>query len=74
MTQLSHRTLAIHNRQLAVLEVDLTMTEDHAKKLSSSAASSAEPSQQREIAALIKEENGRAEELRRQLRLLRDQP
>ena len=60
-------------RTIAALEVELAMTEAHAKKLSSTVPHSDDPHQQREIAALIKEENERAEQLRRQLRLLRDQ-
>jgi hypothetical protein len=60
-------------RAIAALEVELAMTEAHARKLSSTAPNSDDPRQHREIAALIKEENERAEQLRRQLRLLRDQ-
>lgn len=60
-------------RAIAALEVELAMTEAHARKLSSTAPTSGDPNQHREIAALIKEENERAEKLKEQLRLLRDQ-
>lgn len=60
-------------RVIAGLEVELAMTEAHAKKLSSTSPNLAAPDKQREMAALIKEENDRAEQLRRQLQLLRDQ-
>jgi predicted oxidoreductase (fatty acid repression mutant protein) len=60
-------------RAIAALEVELQMTETTVKKLSS-AAPTADPSQQNEIAALIKEENERAEQLRHQLLELQNQP
>jgi hypothetical protein len=59
-------------RAIAALEVELAMTEAHAKKLSTVAPNSGNPEQQREIAALANEETERAEMLRRQIRLLRD--
>lgn len=59
-------------REIAALEVELAMTEAHAKKLSIVAPKLADPKQQHDMAALVREENDRAEELRRQIRLLRD--
>lgn len=60
-------------REIAALEVELAMTEHHAKKLAGTALSSGDPDQQGAMKALIKEENERAEELRHKIRLLRDQ-
>ena len=60
-------------RAIAALEVELAMTEAHANNLSTTVATSVNPNLQHEMAALLKEENERAEELRQQLRLLRDQ-
>jgi hypothetical protein len=60
-------------RAIAALEIELKMTEANVNKLSNSAPT-ADPSQQNEIAALIKEENERAEHLRRQLLQLQSQP
>lgn len=60
-------------RDIAALEVELAMTEAHAKRLLNTAPNLADPNQQHEMAALIKEESDRAEQLRNKLRLLRDQ-
>ena len=58
-------------RAIAALEVELAMTEAHAKRPSTVAPNLAAPEQQHEMAALVKEENDRAEILRRQIHLLR---
>ncbi len=58
-------------RAIAALEVELAMTEAHAKRLSTVAPNLAAPEQQSGMAALVKEENDRAEILRRQIHLLR---
>lgn len=60
-------------RAIAVLEVELAMTEAHAKKLSITVLTLGNPKLQHEMAALLKEENDRAEQLRHQLHLLREQ-
>ena len=60
-------------RAIAALKVELRMTEAHAQKLSATVPSLAHPNQQHQMALLIKEENDRAEQLRRMLCLLRDQ-
>ena len=60
-------------RAIAVLEVELAMTEAHAKKLSTTVPTLGNPNLQHEMSALLMEENDRAEQLRHQLRLLRDQ-
>lgn len=57
-------------RAIAALEVELEMTEAHARRLSSVAPNSADPEHQHAMAALAKEENDRAELLRRQIHLL----
>lgn len=59
-------------RAIAALEAELAMTEAHAKKLSSAMPSLSDPIQKDAIAALLKEENDRAEQLRNKLRLLGD--
>jgi hypothetical protein len=58
-------------RAIAALEVELAMTEAHAKRLSTVALNLADAEQQREMAELVQEENDRAEILRRQIHLLR---
>ncbi len=58
-------------RAIAALEVELAMTEAHAKRLSTVAPNSTNPEQQHAMAALVKEENDRAEILRRQIHVLR---
>jgi hypothetical protein len=60
-------------RAIAALKVELAMTEAHAKRLSTVAPNLADTEQQHEMAALVKEENHRAEILRRQIHLLRGQ-
>jgi hypothetical protein len=55
------------------LKVELAMAEAHARRLSNVAPNSADPEQQHAMAALVKEEKDRAEVLRRQIHLLRDQ-
>lgn len=60
-------------RAIAALEIELAMTEAHAQKLSVATPNLADPNQQPEFAALINEEKERAETLRRQIQLLRDQ-
>lgn len=60
-------------RAIAALEVEVEMTEAHVKRLSTVAPDSADPARQQAMAALVKEENERAELLRRQIHLLRDQ-
>ena len=59
-------------RIIAALEVEVAMTEAHAKRLSTVAPNLVDPEQQHEMAALAKEEKTRAEMLRRQIRLPRD--
>ena len=59
-------------RAIAALEVELAMTEAHAKRLSTVAPYSTDPEQKHALAALVKEENDRAETLRRQIHLLKD--
>ncbi len=59
-------------RVIAALEVEATMIESHANKLSKIAPHLADPEQHREIMVLAKEEADRAEAIRRQIRLLRD--
>jgi hypothetical protein len=58
-------------RAIAALEVELTMTEAHAKRLSTATPNSTDPEQEHALAALVKEENDRAEMLRRQIHLLK---
>ena len=58
-------------RAIAALEVELAMTEAHAKRLSTVAPNSADTEQQHAMAALVQEENDRAEILRQQIHLLR---
>ena len=60
-------------RAIAALEAELAMTEAHAKKLSSTISSLADPNQQDAMAALLKEEDDRAAMLRYRLNALRDQ-
>jgi hypothetical protein len=60
-------------RVIAALEVEAAMAEGHAKRLSNTAPNLADPERQREIAALVKEETDRAQTIRGQIRLLRDQ-
>ena len=59
-------------RAIAALEVELAMTEAHARRLSFT-PNPADPEQQRGIATLLKEENDRAEMLRRQIHVPRSQ-
>jgi hypothetical protein len=59
-------------RVIAALEVEVAMTEAHAKRLSTVAPNPADPEQRYDMAALVKEEGTRAEMLRQQIRLLRD--
>jgi len=58
-------------RAIAALEIELAMTEAHAKRLSTVAPNSADTEQQHAMAALVQEENDRAEILRQQIHLLR---
>lgn len=58
-------------REIAALEIELAMTEAHARRISSVEPASADPERQQAMAAVVKEENDRAEILRRQIRLLR---
>ena len=60
-------------REIAALEVEIQMTEAHVKKLSSSAPNVTDSEGQNQMAALLNEENDRAEELRRKIHLLRNQ-
>jgi hypothetical protein len=60
-------------RVIAALEVEAAMAEAHAKRLSNTAPNLANPERQREIAALVKEETDRAQTIRVQIRLLRNQ-
>jgi hypothetical protein len=62
-------------REIAVLEVELAMTEAHAKKLSAIAPNSPNPTnfeKENQMATLLEEENDRAEALRRKIRELKD--
>jgi bacterioferritin (cytochrome b1) len=61
-----------HRRAIAALEVELAMTEAHADKLSTALTRLTDSNQRDELTALVKEESDRAEQLRQQLRLLRD--
>lgn len=60
-------------RAIAALEVELAMTEAHAKKLSAVPPDLDDPERRHAMAALVKEENDRAEILRRRIHLLRVQ-
>ena len=59
-------------REIAALEVELAMTEAHARKLSTMAPVSTNSGEDNQMAALLKEENDRAEMLRRKIRTLRN--
>jgi len=59
-------------RAIAALEVEIAMTQAHGKRLSAVPPNLAHPEQQHAMAALVKEENDRAEVLRRQIHILRD--
>jgi hypothetical protein len=59
-------------RVIAALEVEAIMMESHAKRLSDVVPHLPDPEQQRELVKLAREEADRAEEIRRQVRLLRD--
>jgi bacterioferritin (cytochrome b1) len=59
-------------RAIAALEAELAIAEAHAKKLSTAMPSLSDPIQKDAMAALLKEENDRAERLRNKLRLLGD--
>jgi hypothetical protein len=58
-------------REIAALEVELAMMEAHAKKLSA-ALKSTNSDEGSQVAALLKEENDRAEALKRKIRELKD--
>ena len=58
-------------REIAALEVELAMTEAHARRLSAVAPNLANSDEENEMAALLKEENDRAEVLKRKIRLLK---
>ncbi len=58
-------------RAIAALEVELAMTQAHAKRLSTVPPKLDDPERQHAMAALVQEENDRAELLRRQIHLLR---
>lgn len=58
-------------REIAALEIELAMTEAHARQISSVERMSTDPERQHAMAAVVKEENERAEILRPQIRLLR---
>ena len=59
-----------NQRVIAALEVELGMTEAHAKRLSTMPPNLDDPERQHAMAALVQEENDRAELLRRQIHLL----
>jgi hypothetical protein len=59
-------------REIATLEVELAMTEAHARKLSAVVPGSANPGEENQMAVLLKEENERAEVLRRKIRILKN--
>jgi len=58
-----------HLREIAALEIELAMTEAHARKLAASLNSSDE---ENPIAALLQEENDRAEALRQKIRVFKN--
>jgi hypothetical protein len=58
-------------RAIAALEIEVEMTEAHVKKLSYMVPDVADPEREHAMAALVQEENARAELLRRQIHLLR---
>ena len=60
------------DRTIAVLEVEAKMLEAHAEKLSIMARQLADPEHQREIIKLSHTETEKAEDIRRQIRLLKD--
>jgi len=60
-----------HLREIAALEVELAMTEAHAQKLSTIAPRSINSGEENQLVALLKEENDRAEALRRKIGLLK---
>lgn len=60
-------------REIAVLEVELAMTEAHAEKLANTVSNLADRNLQDAMTVLLKEESDRAATLKRQLKLLRDQ-
>jgi len=57
-----------HLREIAALEIELAMTEAHARKLAASLNSSKE----NPIAMLLQEENDRAEALRQKIRVFKN--
>jgi len=57
-------------RAIAALEVEVAMTEAHVKRLSAVAPDLADPERQHAMAALVKEENDRADLLKRQIHML----
>ena len=54
------------------LEVELAMTEAHVKRLSATALNQTDSHEENQMAALLKEENERAEALKRKIHELKD--
>jgi hypothetical protein len=59
-----------HLREIAALEIELAMTEAHARKLSAASLNSSD--EEHPMAALLQEENDRAEALRQKIRVLKN--
>jgi hypothetical protein len=59
-----------HVREIAALEVELAMTEAHARKLAAGSLNSSD--EENPIAALLREENERAEALRQKIHALKN--
>ncbi len=59
-----------HLREIAALEIELAMTEAHAKKLSAASLNGSD--EENPIAALVQEEKVRAEALRKKIRVLKN--
>lgn len=59
-----------HRREIAALEIELEMTEAHARKLLADGLNSCDAENPR--AALLQEENDRAEALREKIRVLKN--
>ena len=59
-----------HLREIAALEIELAMTEAHARKLYAASLNGSD--EENPMAALLQEENVRAEELRQKIRVLRN--
>ena len=59
-----------HLREIAALEIELEMTEAHARKLSAASLNGSD--EENPMAALLQEENDRAEALRQKIRVLKN--